>query len=90
LENTTMVTLMLLFAPAVVLIAILIMNAFQKRNALSKLHIERARVARGVASPQARRQRVPPEARTEAARKTAAKKHPFDELTEILRVPADR
>lgn len=36
-----MITLMFLFAPVVVLIAVLIMNAFERRrNSLSNIHIE--------------------------------------------------
>jgi hypothetical protein len=38
--DSVMVTLMFLFAPVVVLIAVLIMNAFEKRrNSLSALHM---------------------------------------------------
>jgi hypothetical protein len=68
------VTLMFLFAPAVALISILIMNAFQKRQKpMRSLHTERTRVPRR-AGPHHEGQRRPPGAHTEAAQKTTAKK----------------
>jgi hypothetical protein len=82
---------MLLFAPAVVLIAVLIMNAFQKRqDVINKVRIERSRVPGSAAHHQLRRHRGPPVARAEPAPKATAKRPIDEEIMDLLRVAAER